>query len=232
MNEHERIRVVTVDDHVTFRKGVTYALLGYDDIEVVGEAASGEEALRLYREMRPDVVLMDLMMSGMGGVEAIRRLLDLNPDAHVIALTGFQDGDLVQEALQAGALGYLVKDVALDELAKAVRLAYHGMPTLAPSAAQALVHSAINRPPPLGRDLTDREREVLALLAEGLTNLQIADRLVISPATVKFHARSIRSKLGSASRTETVVLALHHHLVDVDVGARGSLDGRMAGAAH
>jgi two-component system, NarL family, response regulator LiaR len=208
-------RVLIVDDHVVVRNGVAFSLLAYPDLEVIAQAATGEEALRACMESDtlPDVVLMDLMMPGMGGVAAIRALHTDFPQIQIIALTSFQEGSLVEEALQAGAIGYLLKDVAVEELAKAIRLAARGMPILAPAAAQALVHTVVRRPPAIGHDLTEREREVLGLLAEGLSNQQIAERMVITPATVKFHTRSIRSKLGTSSRTETVVLALNHHLV-------------------
>jgi NarL family two-component system response regulator LiaR len=209
------IRVLVVDDHIVVRNGVAFSLLVYPDLEVVGQAETGEEAIRLCQEtdIAPDVVLMDLRMPGMGGVEAIQALHEDLPQVQIIALTSYQEGSLVEEALQAGAIGYLLKDLAIDELAKAIRLAAHGMPILAPAAAQALVHTVARRPPPIGHDLTEREREVLGLLAEGMSNQQIAERLVITPATVKFHTRSIRSKLGASSRTETVVLAINNHLV-------------------
>ena len=209
------VRVLIVDDHTVVRNGITFSLLAFPDIEVIGQGSTGEEALRFCAEAEalPDVVLMDIMMPGMGGVAAIRALHEDFPQVQVIALTSFQEGGLVEEALQAGAIGYLLKDVAIEELAKAIHLAARGMPILAPAAAQALVHTVVRRPPPIGQDLTEREREVLALLAEGMSNLQIAERLVITPATVKFHTRSIRSKLGTSSRTETVVLAINNHLV-------------------
>lgn len=211
-------RVMVVDDHIVVRNGIAFSLLAYGDIEVVAQAGSGEEALRVYAEsaeseQTPDVVLMDLMMPGMGGVATIRALHAVNSQAQVIVLTSYQEGNLVEEALQAGAIGYLLKDVSVEDLAKAIRLAVRGMPILAPEAAQSLVHSVTRRPPAIGHDLTEREREVLALLAEGLSNQAIAEQLVITPATVKFHTRSIRSKLGTTSRTETVVLALNNHLV-------------------
>lgn len=208
-------RVLIVDDHTVVRNGIAFSLLAYPDLDVIAQASTGEEALQVCAEADepPDVILMDLMMPGMGGVDAIRALRATYPQIQIVALTSFQEGSLVEEALQAGAIGYLLKDVAVEELAKAVRLAARGMPILAPAAAQALVHTVVRRPPPLGQDLTDREREVLGLLAEGMSNQQIAERLVITPATVKFHTRSIRSKLGTTSRTETVVLALQNHLV-------------------
>lgn len=208
-------RVLIVDDHPVVRNGIAFSLLAFGDLEVVAQASTGEEALRSCVEcdMLPDVVLMDLMMPGMGGVSAIRTLHEDLPQVQIIALTSYPEGSFVEDALQAGAIGYLLKDVSVEELAKAIRLAARGMPILAPAAAQALVHTVARRPPPIGHDLTEREREVLGLLAEGLSNQQIADRLVITSATVKFHTRSIRSKLGTSSRTETVVLAINSHLV-------------------
>jgi two-component system, NarL family, response regulator LiaR len=216
--ERRPTRVLIVDDHAVVRNGIAFSLLAFADLQVIGQASSGEEALSLISTaggggLQPDVVLMDLLMPGMGGVAAIRALRAALPEVAVVALTSFQEGSLVEEALQAGAIGYLLKDVEVDELGKAIRLAKQGMPILAPAAAQALVHTVVRRPPPIGADLTEREREVLGLLTHGLSNQQIAERLVITPATVKFHTRSIRSKLGTSTRTETVVLALHHHLV-------------------
>lgn len=209
----EPIRVLQVDDHVVMGNGIRFSLLAFPDIEVIAQATSGEEALPLCEQLHPDVVLMDLIMPGMGGVAAIAAIHAQWPEIQVIALTSFQEGSLVEEALRAGAIGYLLKDVSVDELAKAIRLARRGIPILAPAAAQALVHTVTARPPKIGQDLTEREREVLGLLTEGISNQQIAERLVITPATVKFHTRSIRSKLGTTSRTETVVLALQYHLV-------------------
>lgn len=206
------IQLMIVDDHPVVRVGIRFSLLAFTDIEVVGEASSGEETLAFCEHFQPDVVLMDLAMPGMNGVETTRALREAFPHLQVLALTSFQEGNLVQEALQAGAIGYLLKDVTIDELARAVRLAAQGLPTLAPAAGQALVQ-ARSQAPKIGHDLTEREKEVLALLVEGLSNQQIAERLVISPATVKFHISSIRSKLGASSRTEVVILAMQHKLV-------------------
>lgn len=207
------VRVVVVDDQPIVRSGIQFALLDNHDIEVVAMVSSGEEAIDTCIRLRPDVVLMDLLMPGMGGMEAIAALHAHASETHVVVLTSFQEGQLVEDALRAGATGYLLKDVGVEELAKAIRLAQRGIPTLAPAAAQALVHAVASRPPKIGQDLTQREREVLELLTAGLTNQQIAERLVITPATVKFHTRSIRSKLGTSSRTETAILAMRHHLV-------------------
>ena len=207
-------RVLIVDDHAVVRNGIAFSLQAFPDIDVVAQANTGEEALHVCAEAEvlPDVVLMDLMMPGMGGVATIRELQNAYPHVQIIALTSFQEGSLVEDALHAGAIGYLLKDVAIEELAKAIRLASCGVPILAPAAAKALVNVVVRRPPPIGQDLTEREREVLGLLAVGLSNQEIARRLVITPATVKFHMRGIRSKLGTSSRTETVVVALNYHL--------------------
>lgn len=212
MKDIRRIRVMIVDDHPVVRRGLALSLLAFDDIEVVDEASSGEEALALSPDVHPDVILMDLKMPGMGGVAAIRAIHENWPAVRILALTSFQEGNLVQEALQAGAVGYYLKDITIDELAMAIRLTYAGRPTLSAVAAQALLQSISTKQEKIGQDLTEREREVLTLLVKGLTNPQIAERLVVSEATVKFHLRSIRSKLGASSRTETVALALKYNL--------------------
>jgi NarL family two-component system response regulator LiaR len=181
-------------------------------LELVGEAGGGEEAVRLCEQLRPDVVLMDLVMPGMDGAVATRAIRERCPQIQVIALTSFKEKELVQGALEAGAIGYLLKNVAANELAGAIRAAHAGRPTLAPEAAQALIQAA-REPPSPGYDLTPREREVLALMVEGLSNPEIAERLVLSASTVKFHVSNILSKLGVTSRTEAVALAVQHHLV-------------------
>jgi len=213
MHTQDCTRVMIVDDHPCVRSGLAYSLSDCEDIATVAEAATGEEALGLCAQAAPDVVLMDLLMPGMGGIATIRTMLQTWHDLRVIAFSGSLDGTIIRDALAAGAISYLLKDSSVEELVHAIRLARQGTPSLAPSAAQALVHTVAAQAPRLGHDLTAREREVLALLAEGLSNQQIADRLVITPATVKFHTRSIRSKLGTSSRTQTVVLAIQHDLV-------------------
>ncbi len=213
MSEDELIRVLIVDDHAVVRSGLAAFLLAFDDLELVGEAASGPEALRMVEDRRPDVVLMDLVMPEMDGASATRLIRQRYPEVQVVALTSFPEEDLVQTALQAGAISYLLKNVSADELAGAIRAAYRGRSTLAPEAAQALIH-ATTRPPEIGYDLTPREHEVLRLMVEGLSNPEIADRLVVSRSTVKFHVSSILSKLEVGSRTEAVALALQKDLVD------------------
>jgi NarL family two-component system response regulator LiaR len=212
MGESDLIRVMTVDDHEIIRGGIRFLLLAFDDIELVGEAHSGEEALRLCGQLQPDVVLMDMMMNGMNGAETTRALREAHPHVQVLALTSFHSGDMVHGAMEAGAVGYLLKGVPMDALADAIRAAHAGRPTLAPEAVQALVKSA-GSPPRLGYDLTDRERDVLGLLVTGLSNREIAEILVVSTAAVKYHVGSILSKLGAANRTEAVSLALRHGLL-------------------
>jgi NarL family two-component system response regulator LiaR len=206
------IRVLLVDDHTMVRKGLALFLKAFDDLELAGEAESGAAAIQLCGEIQPDVVLMDMVMPDMDGVSTTREICQQFPQVQVIALTSFKEGDLVKNALEAGAIGYLLKDVSADELAWAIRAAHSGRATLSPEAAQALVQTA-NQPPVPGLDLTDREREVLALMVEGLNNTQIAGKLTISPSTVKSHVSNILSKFGVASRTEAVTLALRHGLV-------------------
>jgi NarL family two-component system response regulator LiaR len=213
MNDTKPIRVMLVDDHTVVRKGLLALLLAYDDLELAGEASGGEQALQLCHQIKPDVVLMDLVMSGMDGATATALIREKCPQIQVIVLTSFKEQELVEGALKAGAIGYLLKDVSADDLANAIRSAAAGKPTLAPEAAQVLIQATRAPAKKLGYDLTDREHEVLALLVEGLNNSQIAERLVVSLSTAKFHVGSILSKLGVSSRTEAVAVALQNKLV-------------------
>jgi two-component system, NarL family, response regulator LiaR len=206
------IRVLLVDDHTMVRRGLATFLMVFDDLKLAGEAESGSEAIQLCAEVSPDVILMDMVMPEMDGATATRAIRQQFPHIQVIALTSFKEGDLIKNALESGAIGYLLKDVSADELARAIRAAHAGRATLSAEAAQILVETA-HQPPVPGLDLTEREREVLGLLIEGLNNTQIAGRLTVSPSTIKSHVSNILSKLGVASRTEAVTLALRQHIL-------------------
>jgi NarL family two-component system response regulator LiaR len=212
MTEANRIAVMIVDDHTVVRHGIRFSLLAFDDIELVGEAESGEEALRLCNEIQPDVILMDMLMPGMDGAATTRAILEHYPDVRVIALTSFDEGGLVEEALKAGAISYMLKDAAIDELADAIRLASAGQSTLAPAAAQALAQAAV-QPPEQDFDLTQRQLEVLALIVEGSSNAEIAERLTISLPTARFHVSTILSKLRATNRAEAAALAVKYRLI-------------------
>lgn len=212
VSESNPIRVMLVDDHDMVRKGLAVFLKAKPDMELVAEARDGEEALRKCEKLQPDVILMDLVMPKMDGTTATRLIRERFPRVQVIALTSFQEKELVQEVLQAGAISYLLKDVSAHQLAEAIRGAYVGRPTLAPEATQALIQAASQGPAP-GHDLTSREKEVLILLVEGLNNSEIAKRLYISRSTAKAHVSHILSKLGVSNRAEAIALALRNKLV-------------------
>src|SRR5258707_465224 len=171
-----RIRVMIVDDHEMVRSGLAVFLEINDDFELVAEASNGADAIRLSEELHPDVMLMDLIMPGINGIIAMQRIREIHPDIQIIALTSFKDEELVRAALQAGAIGYLLKNVSIDELATAMRNAYAGKSTLAPEATQVLIES-VTRPPTPRHDLSQREHEVLALMVKGMSNPEIADQL-------------------------------------------------------
>lgn len=210
-NEKQKIRVAVVDDHDMVRRGLASYLKITGDIQLVGEAADGEQALQVCESQKPDVVLMDLVMPRMNGIEAIHHIHERFPDIRVIALTSFQDRDMVQEALREGAISYLLKNVTGEDLATAIRCACAGKPTLAPEVAQEFILSS--RTSQLGDDLTDREKEVLLLMVEGMSNPEIAVRLTISRSTARAHVSNVLAKLGVARRSEAISIALRNKLV-------------------
>ncbi len=206
------IRVLIVDDHPVVREGLQLFLAEEtSDIELVGQAADGEEAVRLAARLRPDVLLMDLVMPGVDGIESIRRLRALGVESRVLVLTTFAEDELVRQAIQAGATGYLLKDVAQQDLVQAIRDAARGRPTLHPDAQERLIRQIAAPPPPSPLDnLTDREREVLALIARGKSNKEIATSLFLSVGTVKGYVSAILGKLGVSDRTQAALVAVRH----------------------
>lgn len=212
MTEAEKIRVLIVDDHTIVREGLTTLLEVHPELTLVGEAPDGGRAIELCDQLRPDVILMDLMMPEVDGVTAIQSIMESHPEMRILALTSFVENEMLKAALEAGAIGYLLKNISAAELVEAIKGAHVGKPSLAPEATQALIQSA-TAPPSLGYDLTPREFDVLNHLVEGLTNAEIAQRLGVKPSTVKNHVSNILSKLGAASRTEAATLALKHKLV-------------------
>jgi two-component system, NarL family, response regulator LiaR len=212
MTQPDQIKVLIVDDHTVVRSGLSAVLSIYEDLELVGEACDGAEAVQMCLRHQPDIVLMDLLMPKMDGVQATKEIKERWPKIQVIALTSFKEKEYVEGALKAGAKGYLLKNVTADELVNSIRRSVAGQPSLSPEAAQVLIQN-VNEPAKPGFDLTDREREILKLMIEGLSNIQIAERLTLSQSTVKFHVSNVLSKLGVASRTEAVALAVKNHLV-------------------
>jgi DNA-binding NarL/FixJ family response regulator len=211
------IRIVIVDDHPAVRAGLTAMLAAADDIMVVGVATDGEEALQICADVRPQVVLMDLQMPGMKGSTAIAELRRRDLTIQILVLTTFSDAPLVKEALQAGAIGYLLKDAGATELSEAIRTTAAGQSILAPAVTQALLHTVTTVP--LRRlhgmqvQLSEREQEVLARVVAGERTREIAEELSIAPSTVKYHLRQLYSKLGGSSRAELVREALQNRLV-------------------
>jgi two-component system, NarL family, response regulator LiaR len=205
------IRVMLVDDHMMIRQGLATLIKVCDDIELAGEAASGSEAIDICDRVIPDVILMDIVMPEMDGVTATRVIRQKHPGIKIVALSSYLDEALVVNTLQAGAIGYLLKNISSNDLIQAIRTAYNGRATLSPEATQVMVQ-ATNQGPIPGHDLTDRERAVLSLMVEGCNNPQIAARLVISPSTVKSHVSNILSKLNATCRTEAVAISVKYGL--------------------
>ncbi len=212
----ESIRVLLVDDHAVVRRGLSAFLMTYDELEVVGEAASGREGVELAAQLLPDVVLMDLVMPEMDGIEATRRIRAISPSTRVIVLTSYSEDERIFPAIKAGALSYLLKDVGPEELMRAIKAAQRGEATLHPAVAARLMHElTAARSSPLD-ELTDREREVLTCIARGMSNAEIAQHLGIGERTVKTHVSNILSKLHLQDRTQAALLALRERLVALD----------------
>lgn len=213
MSNSPSIRVMLVDDHAMVRRGLATFLKVFDDLELVGEAGDGETAVSLCGQILPDVVLMDMLMPDVDGVTATRLIRQQFPSVQVLALTSFKEKELIQSALQAGAIGYLLKDVSAVELVQAIRAAHAGLSTLAPAVVQSMSNTT-DQPSSPDYNLTEREQEVLVLLVDGLNNSEIAEKLIVSPSTIKSHVSNILAKLGVTSRTEAAALAVRQGLVD------------------
>lgn len=206
----ELLRIMIADDHPVFRFGLRALLQAEDGLTVVGEATTGEEAIALATTLRPDVVLMDINMPGVNGIEATRRILDVSPDIGVLIITMFEDDASVFAAMRSGARGYLLKGAAGEETIRAIRAVSEGEAIFSPSVARRVIQYF--QAPPISQpqafpELTDREREVLQLIAQGLTNAAIAERLTISPKTARNHVSNIFSKLQVAGRAEAIIRA-------------------------
>lgn len=209
----EKIRVLIADDHALLRNGLMMFLSSCSDIEVVGEAANGQEAVEQCATLKPDVVLMDLIMPELDGIAATRAILHSNPKIRIIALTSFKEDERIYTAVKAGIVGYLLKDCTPEELASAVRDVYAGKTTIPSEYMQAALRVAENIN--LRQvHLSERERDVLLLIVRGLSNRQIAHNLTLGESTIKFHVSNILSKLGVATRAEAVAMAIQYNLVE------------------
>ena len=214
----DRIRVLIVDDHAMFREGIRSLLEGYEDVEIVGEASDGREAIDRVHQLAPQVVLMDIAMPAMGGVEATRRIHKESPGTGVLVLTQYEDSEYVLSLLRAGARGYVSKNAKGSELIAAVRTVHDGRSYLYPQAATTLIEEYLVRAGSEESEyeqLTDREREVLQLVAEGRTNNEIADMLIISVKTVLRHRTNVMEKLGFHNRTELIKYAIGKGLIEM-----------------
>lgn len=212
----EPIRVLLVDDHAVVRRGISAFLTTYEEIDVVGEASGGNQGVELAQQLLPDVVLMDLVMPDMDGIEATRRIRAISPTTQVIVLTSYSEDERIFPAIKAGALSYLLKDVGPEELVRAIKAARRGEAILHPAVAGRLMQELSGaRSSPLD-ELTEREREVLTCIARGMSNAEIANHLIIGERTVKTHVSNILSKLHLQDRTQAALLALRERLVSLD----------------
>ncbi|MHC1783699.1 MAG: response regulator [Anaerolineaceae bacterium] len=205
------INVLIVDDHDMLREGLASFLRAFPDLKMMGEASNGNEAIRLCRELKPDVVLIDLIMPEIDGVTAIQIIHQEMPDIHIIALSSFNDDGLIKDALRAGATGYLLKNVSANRLAEAIRATHAGLPTLSPEIAQTILQKHDSPATPSGNKLSEREKEVLNLIISGFSNAEIGQQLNISTYTVKNHVSNILVKMNVSSRTEAVSQALQQN---------------------
>jgi NarL family two-component system response regulator LiaR len=214
----ESIRVLIADDHAIVRKGLRALLATEPDIQVVGEAGDGAEAIAQVHALNPDVILMDLVMPRLDGIEATRRIVEQYPRAHILVLTSFAADDKVFPAIKAGALGYLLKDSGPDQLVQAIHQVHRGEPSLEPAIARKVLYELSHPPrqPATPDPLTERELDILRLVAQGHSNREIADRLVIAEMTVRTHVSNILSKLHLASRTQAALYALREGLASLD----------------
>jgi NarL family two-component system response regulator LiaR len=212
MSTTKPIRVLLIDDHRRIHDAVSVALDAQDDIILVGHGSNGEEALQLCEELTPDLVLMDVVMPGMGGIEATRLIREKYPATKILVLSSFQDDESIHTMLQSGASGYILKDALVSDLANTIRTTFHGSAVFSPEVAQVLL-KAESTEPRQTFGLTERELEVLQLMAQGLNNAEIAYKLTISQSTVKFHISNIQVKMGVETRAEVIVLAAKNNLI-------------------
>jgi len=216
----QRIRLLIVDDHEIVRRGLRVSIQTLPDVEIVGEAENGKNAVEMCLGLQPDVILLDLLLPDVEGIEVIKSIRAEGAAARIIVLTNFKNTRLVHQALELGAIGYLLKNISIDELSDAIQKAYEGKATLSPEAAEILREQAYSTEPEVIY-LTDREKEVLALLSDGLSNPQIAEQLTISPSTVKNHVSNILEKFGAVSRTELVSIAIRQGYLSEGGARRG-----------
>ena len=212
MTEKNNIRILVVDDHTITREGIKTLLSIHDDFELVGEASDGKQAIEMCKKVKPDVVLMDLDMPVLGGIEATGSIRAYNPDIKVIALTSFAEKKLVSEAIRAGAISYIVKNISPAKIAEIIRDAFIGKSNLSPEATRAVIEE-IKEPSKNKLSFTKQEMNILSLIVKGYSNKEIARELYVSQNTVKFHISNILSKIGAGTRAEAVAIAIKNNLV-------------------
>ena len=213
MSDTQKIRIILVDDHSQVHRAFSAIIEIFDDLELVAQGSTGEEAIQLCIEFNPDVVLMDVIMPGIGGVRATKLILENNPKIQVLALSSFQDASSVLSMIEAGAIGYVLKDSSIDDLANTIRAAHAGKFIFSSEVKQFLFQPQKKIEPKPDYGLTKREIDILSLMVKGQNNNEIAEKLTISISTVKFHVSSVLSKLSVTSRIEAVAIAVEQHLV-------------------